>query len=305
MSSCMNPNHQLRSLIGAGSKETNRTPVCRHYATFIGLLLVAANGAYGQVSSIDSAYINPNSNFQPPIPGSVFTSSTSGNPQTGTLGVSLNEANLGSSGGNGYANQNLWFFSNNGGTSAYNFQANDYFNASYTLTLSGGTSGLDMEGGFFFANPNNDLSFGGNIQIVVVGQGGNAGVVFEGGGPSFHLFAPNGTYVNGTSITLGMNYVIDPNNGMNALQYSVNGVFATGLNDGTYDDINVQSPNSFGPGDTLGGYFQIQTTGNTNSPNSGVAQFSNIHIISVPEPSALALLFLGLLPLARRIGRRA
>jgi hypothetical protein len=102
-----------------------------------------------------------------------------------------------------------------------------------------------------------------------------------------------------------MNYVIDPNNGKNALQYSVNGVYATGLNDGTYDDINVQSPSPFSPGDTLGGYFQIQTTGNTNSPNSGMAQFSDIHIVAVPEPSALALLFLGLLPLARRASRKS
>jgi hypothetical protein len=91
---------------------------------------------------------------------------------------------------------------------------------------------------------------------------------------------------------------------MNALQYSVNGVYATGLNDGTYDDINVQSPNTFSPGDTLGGYFQIQTTGNgnTNSPNSGTALFSDISISTVPEPSTLALLglALGIVPLLLR-----
>jgi hypothetical protein len=44
------------------------------------------------------------------------------------------------------------------------------------LTLSGGVSGLGMEGGFFFANPNTDLGYDGNLQIVIVGQGGNAGV---------------------------------------------------------------------------------------------------------------------------------
>lgn len=272
----------------------------------VAALFVAA-GAYAQVSSINSAYVDPNSLFQPPIPGSVFTSSSSGNPQNGTLNVSLNEANVGNPGGNGntYANQNVWYFSNNGGTSAYNFQANDYFHASYTLTLSGGTPNYDLEGGFFFANPNNDLSYGGNVQIVIVGQGGNAGVEFEGGGPTFHLFAPNGTYKNGTSITLGMNYVIDPNNGENALMYSVNGVYANTLNDGYFDDINVQSPNTFGPGDTLGGYLQIQTTGTNAPPNSGVAQFSNISITAVPEPSMLALLGLGLLPVVRRFGRRS
>jgi len=262
-------------------------------ATIIGLCLACTSGAYAQVSSINSAYIDPNSNFQPPIPGSVFTSSSSGNPQNDTLNVSLNEANLSSTGGNGYANQNLWFFSNNGGTSAYNFQNNDYFNASMSFQLTGGTTGLDLEGGFFFANPNTDLGYGGNVQIVIVGQGGNAGVEFEGGGPTFHLFGPNGTYVNGTTITLGMNYVVDPNNGMNALQYSVNGVFATGLSDGIYDDITPVN-NPFGAGDTLGGYLQIQTTGNANNPNAGSAIFSNISINSVPEPSTLALLGVGI-----------
>ena len=272
----------------------------------LGICLAAASGAYAQVSSINSAYVDPNSLFQPQIPGSVFTSTTSGNPQAGTLGVTLNEANVGNPGGSGntYANQNVWYFSNNGGTSAYNFQANDYFRASYTLTLSGGTSGLDMEGGFFFSNPNTDLGFGGNVQIVIVGQGGNAGVEFEGGGPTFHLFAPNGTYINGTTITLGMNYVIDPNTGMNALQYSVNGVLATGLTDGIYDDITPVN-NPFGPGDNLGGYLQIQTTGNVNSPNAGTATFSNISIASVPEPSTLALLGLGGLSLTRLLRRRA
>jgi hypothetical protein len=268
-------------------------------ATLIGLCLAAASGAYAQVSSINSAYINPNSVFQPQIPGSLFSSGSSGNPQSGTLNVSLNEANVGSAGGNGYANQNVWFLSNNSGTSAYNFGVNDYFNASFNLTLSGGTAGLDMEGGFLFDNPNTDLGYGGNVQIVIVGQGGNAGVEFEGGGPTFHLFAPNGTYVNGTTITLGMNYVVDPNNGMNALQYSVNGVYATGLNDGIYDDITPVN-NPFGAGDTLGGYFQIQTSGNVNNPNTGQALFSNVRIIAAPEPATLALLGLGIVPLLLR-----
>jgi PEP-CTERM motif len=283
-------------------KKTLKPFVCQPSVAICAVLLTAV-GAQAQISSINSAYINPNSNFQPPIPGSVFTSSTSGNPQNGTLSASLNEANVGSSGGNGYANQNQWYFSNNGGLSPYNLQVNDYFKASFTLQLTGGTSGLDMEGGFFYANPNNDISpNGGNIQILTVGQGGNAGVEFEGGGPTFHLFAPNGTYVNGTTITMGMNYVVDPNNGMNALQYSINGVYATGLNDGIYDDINPIA--AFSPGDNLGGYLQIQTSGNTNSPNAGSAIFTDISITAVPEPAALALFFLGFVTLLGRAHRR-
>ena len=273
-------------------------------ATIIGLCLAAASGAYAQVSSIDSAYINPNSVYQPQIPGSVFTGvSNGGNPQNGTLNVSLNEANVGDPGGNGYANQNVWLFSNNGGSSAYNFGVNDYFNASFNLTLSGGIPLLDMEGGFLFNNPNIDLGYGGNLQILTVGQGGNAGVIFQGGGPSFYLFGPNGTYINGTTITMGLNYVVDPNTLANAFQYSVNGVFANaGTGGTTYYDLGAGQFVG-GAGDKLGGYFQI---GNGDANQAGQAVFGDIRITSVvPEPSMLALLGLGVLPMARLLRRRA
>jgi hypothetical protein len=269
-------------------------------ATIIGLCLAATSGAYAQVSSINSAYIDPNSNFQPPIPGSVFTSSSSGNPQNDTLGVTLNEANVGDPGGNGYANQNLWFFSNNGGLSAYNFQNNDYFNATMSFTLTGGMTGLDIEGGLFFNNPNTDLGYGGNLQIFVVGNG----VIFQGGGPSYYPFSPAAggypgagggvpNYVIGQTVTLGLNYVVDPNTGMNSFEYSVNGQFAASSPGDPYFDISPVN-NPFGAGDNLGGYFQIQTTGNVNNPNAGSAIFGDISITSVPEPSTLAFLGLGI-----------
>ena len=192
----------------SASKAINPT-VRKVFATALGLAFVAVNATYGQVGSINSAYVDPDSNFQPPIPSSVFTSSTSGDPQNGSLSVLLNESNVGDPGGNGYANQNLWFFSNDGGSTAYNFQNNDYFNASFTLTMSGGVALKDLEAGFMFNNPNTDLGYGGNLQIVAVGQGGNAGVSFQAGGPSFFLFAPNGTYPIGTAINMGLNYVVD------------------------------------------------------------------------------------------------
>ena len=275
-------------------------------ATIMGFCLAVASGAYAQVSSINSAYIDPNSVFQPQIPGSVFTGvSNLGNPQNGTLAVSLNELNVGSTGGNGYANQNVWFFSADNGVSAYQFQAGDYFNASFSLTLSGGTPLKDLEAGFRFNNPSG--SFGGNLQMPVV----NNGVIFQGGAFSYYPFTPAAgnynaapflppsgiaNYVVGTTVTEGLNYVVDPNTGTNAFQYSVNGIYALSPITGTtYFDF---SPGQFvGPGTTLGGYFQIQTTGNPNNPNNGTAVFDNI---SIPEPSTLAFLGLGIVSLLFR-----
>jgi hypothetical protein len=283
---------------------------CTCKATIIGLCLAATSGAYAAgVGSINSAYINPNSVFQPQIPGSVFTGvSNLGNPQNGTLAVFLNEANVGNPGGgaNTFANQNVWFFSADNGVSAYQFQAGDYFHASFSLTLSGGTPLKDLEAGFLFNNPSGN--FGGNLQIPVV----NNGVIFQGGGPSYYPFDPAAggygaapflppsgipNYIVGTTITEGLNYVVDPNTGMNAFQYSVNGVYALNPNlaNTPYFDLGVGQ--FVGPGDTLGGYFQIQTSGNPNSPNNGTAVFDNI---TIPEPSTLAFLGLGMVTLLLR-----
>jgi hypothetical protein len=103
---------------------------------------------------------------------------------------------------------------------------------------------------------------------------------------------------------MGLNYVVDPNTGMNAFQYSVNGQYAASSPGDTYFDITpVNSP--FASGDTLGGYFQIQTTGNVNSPNAGSAVFSDISIESVPEPSSVALMSAGILTLLPRFLRRS
>jgi hypothetical protein len=270
-------------------------------ATLVGLCLAAASGAYAQVSSINSAMIVSNL-FSPRIPGSVFSSVNAYNAV-----ISLNEANVSSPGAapNTFANRDVWYFSNNGGATAYSFQNNDYFNASFNLTLGGGVTGFDLEAGWLFSNPSG--SIGGDLQTVIT----KGGAVFQAGGPSYYPFSPAAggypgaggsvpNYTNGQTYAMGLNYVVDPNTGMNAFQYSVNGQFAASSPGNTYFDLGLGAGPTGSPGSTLGGYFQIQTTGDPLNPNSGTAIFSDITITPIPEPSSWVLLSAGILPLLLR-----
>jgi hypothetical protein len=76
-------------------------------------------------------------------------------------------------------------------------------------------------------------------------------------------------------------YTLDPATGNPAFEYAVNGQYAANATTGDYFDLAAPVGN---PGDYLGGYFQIAPT---------------------PEPTTLALLGLGALPLVRRLRRRA
>lgn len=278
---------------------------CFYTSVFMSACLAAVSSVMGQnsgsavFSNISIAPLGPNS-LAGTINSAVIVPRVF-NDAPGAIGtyvnsypgsVSLSEANVQSL--SGFADRDVWYYSANSGASAYNFQAGDYFTASFSLTLSGGLAGKDLEGGFLFSNPSGN--FGGDCQIVAVGQGGNAGVVFQGGGPSYYPFSPLAggypgaggsvpNYPNGSTYTFGLNYTIDPVTGLNAFQYSVNGQMAASAPGNDYFDLG---PGQFvgSPGDFLGGYFQIQT-------------------VIVPEPSTLALLGLGLLPVTRLLRRRA
>jgi hypothetical protein len=176
----------------------------------IGLAFVAVNPAYAQVSTINSAFIDSEL-FTPPIPGATFSDvNTFINPNVGS--ISLNETNVSSAGGNGYANKDAWYFSANGGSSAYQFQSNDYFSATFSVTVTGGNVGKDIEGGLLFSDPS--ANFGGDLGIFIVGY---SGVVFQGGGPSYYPFSPAAggytnsyggrvpNYTNGETYTVGLN----------------------------------------------------------------------------------------------------
>jgi len=263
------------------------------FAAFIGTL--AAVGASAQVTTINSANIQPR--FFNDMPGAVVNVN---NSYPGSITIGESNVTRTNTGG---LNRAVWYFSNNGGVSPYQFTSGNYFRATFGVTLTGGTTGIDLEAGFIFSNPSG--VFGGDCQLLVVGQGGNAGTVVQFGGPSYYPFSPAAggfpgkggsvpNYVNGATYTLEFDYRQDPVTGKDAFQYAVNGQYAANSSGSSFFDLGGPVGS---PGDYLGGYFQIGNHQNDPS-NGGQGVFSNISI--VPEPSALALLALGGLPLLLR-----
>jgi len=257
-------------------------------------LFALPTAGLAQISSINSAIIVPRVFNDVPGATGVYTNLYPGGP------ITLSESNVS---GSGFADRDDWYFSNNGGASPYQFQFNDYFHASFGVTLSGGTPGYDLEAGIRLVNSSGNI--GGDIQLPVT----NGGVVFQGGGPSYYPFSPaaggypgaGGTvpnYVEGETYTMGITYLVDPNTSLNAFEYSVNGAVAASSPGDPYFDL--QPGAGLGTAnDYLGGYFQIGQDPN-NPTQSGQAVFSNIHIGAVPEPTTFALLGLGIPYLLRR-----
>src|ERR1035437_9523804 len=276
-------------VLSINTMEPMRSLTC--FAALVGL--VAASGAYGQISSINSAVVTTHFFNDIPLAVPTVINSYPGSISLSEAGVSKPSA--------GGLDRDTWKFSNDGLT-AYQIRNGDYFNASFGLTLTGsGTPGIGLEAGFLFSNPSG--VFGGDAQSLVTASG----VVVQFGGPSYYPFSPAAggypgaggsvpDYVLGQTYTMGFNYVVDPNTGKDAFQYSVNGQFAASSPGNPYFDLDGPVGSA---GDTLGGYFQIQNDPN-NPNNHGTALFSNIIITAVPEPSALALLGLGILTLVFR-----
>jgi len=148
----------------------NSPPNLKACAAFSAIALLAAGSSQAQISTINSAWIDPRVFHD--IPGATFNS-VNNYPSSVTLSES------GVSQPTGFANRDIWYFSNNGGSSAYQWNANDFFNASFNITLTGNDpNGKDLEACFIFSNPSG--AFGGDCQVVVIG---NNGAVVQFGGP--------------------------------------------------------------------------------------------------------------------------
>ncbi|SPE50663.1 exported hypothetical protein [Verrucomicrobia bacterium] len=237
--------------------------------------LAAATTAYAQINSavIHTHVFND-------VPGSVPTAINL-YPASITLGET------GMSAPTGFADRDVWQFSNNGST-AYGFGPSSYFFASMNVTLTANDTSIDNEAGFLFSTASS-----GDIQLIVKPNiNGSGTFVGQFGGISF--WNSGLTYTLGQTVNLGLKYFYDTANSANALQFEANGIFSPVYDFGPTVGAGAAD---IGAGSTLGGYYQIQNDPN-NPANAGQAIFGNITI--VPEPSAIALAGLGLLPLILR-----
>jgi hypothetical protein len=236
-----------------------------HYSTcraaLIGLCLGLVGSAYAQVRSINSVVVLPR--LFNDIPGATGTYI---NRYPGF--ISFSEAGVSQTSG-GFADRDVWYFSNDGGASPYPFQNNDYFSASFSVILTDTADSPRKEAGFVFSDLNGTFP-GGDLQFIVDSDGHE---VVQFGGFSFFAFAPAlvPPYFTGTTIRMGMKY-FQTEEGNNAFQFSANGVFSPVF----------ELPPGFGigNGNLLGGYFQI-VNDPTAPDNGGRAVFRGISIHSV------------------------
>lgn len=250
--------------------------------TLIGLCLAVANGAWAQISSINSVVITPRFFNN-------FPTATSNIVNNYPSSITMAESGAGNTNmpPNGL-NRDLWQFSS--GPNLYTLNANDFFSVSMTVDVTGTTT-VDNEAGFIVQNTSGNFP-GGDLQFIADPTSHFLGMF---GGTGF--WNSGLSYTAGETVTMGMNYFYDTVNSQDAFQFWVN------AGSGNIYSPVQESWNGAGgvAGDNFGGYYQIGNGGPSGASGQGV--FGDITFI--PEPSVVALLGMSIPLLAWRLRRRA
>lgn len=252
-----------------------------------------ASAASAQVGSINSAATSTEVRSDP--------SSTLVVTNNYPSAITISDQNVSQQTGTGFApNKTDWFFSNNGGTSAYLFDNNDFFTTSMTLTLTAtnGATSPRKEAGYLLNTPTD-----GQGQFIL---DTDAHEIVAFGGP-FPFYAFPKVFQSGDTVMMGITYALD-SSGKRAITYTADDFTQnTGLLTSPAQELTNLEQGII-TGSSFGGYEQ--TTVDTTNPTNGItAVFSNISISAAPEPSgwvslmAGALSLGGLLLLRRRAAR--
>jgi hypothetical protein len=214
--------------------------------------ILAANGAWAQISTINSAVYTPRQ-FND-IPTSTLTV-VSNYPTF----ISFEDQNV-STNTAVFANRHSWHFSADSGASPFLFSNGEPFTVTMTLTLTADPTSPRKEAGFVFNNPLND---GGEF---IVDSDAHEIVAFGGFLP-FYAFPR--TFQSGDTVTLGMTYFLDAA-GKWAIIYKANCMTSPPLE---FSNLELGIIN----GTSIGGYMQL-VNAPTIPTNTGIAVFQNIKI---------------------------
>lgn len=232
------------------------------------LSLLAVTGAQAQVNSGSAVFQNITITGDPAINSVVIHPRVYNDYPGATLSAVNNYPSLvsfsesGVVAASGFANRDDWRFSSDGGVTDHLFNNNEYWSVSTLVTLTGTPTSPRKEAGIRL-----DSSVGGDGLFILDTDAHE--IVAFGGPLPFYSFG--NTFNSGNSVLMGITY--ENIGGTNGIVYSANGVNSPFLPMSNTEQGVID-------GSTLGGYFQIV----------GV----------VPEPSALALLGVGLASLALR-----
>ena len=215
------------------------------------LCILAANGAWAQISSINSVVFTLRQYNDDPH--SVLTV-VSNYP---TL-IAFEDQNV--SAPSGFANRHAWHFSNNSGATPFAFSNNEPFTVTMTVTLAGDPTTPRKEAGFVFNNPLND---GGEFILDTDAHE----VVAFGGFLPFYAFPK--TFQSGDTVTMGMTYFLD-GNGKWAIIYEANCMRSPPQEFNNLEQGVINNT-------TIGGYMQVVVAPGIPT-NTGVAMFQDIRI---------------------------